>query len=63
MSKRNFLFMGYCDYDLVRRDGKDSLRIVKQSGLGILQDQGDKEYSASFEQLPQGCASSRICRN
>ena len=63
MSKRNFLFMGYCDYDLVRRDGKDSLRIVKQSGLGILQDQGDKEYSASFEQLPQSCASSRICRN
>ncbi|UGA36702.1 NAD-glutamate dehydrogenase [Chromobacterium haemolyticum] len=53
MSKRNFLFMGYCDYDLVRRNGKDSLKIVKTSGLGILKDQGDKEYSASFEQLPQ----------
>ncbi|WP_199153628.1 NAD-glutamate dehydrogenase [Chromobacterium sp. ASV23] len=53
MAERNFLFMGYCDYDLVKRDGKDSLRIVKDSGLGILQDQGDKEYSASFEQLPQ----------
>ncbi|OHX11369.1 glutamate dehydrogenase [Chromobacterium sphagni] len=53
MAARNFLFMGYCDYDLVRRDGKDSLKIVKHSGLGILQDQGDKEYSASFEQLPQ----------
>ncbi|TDR71423.1 NAD-glutamate dehydrogenase [Paludibacterium purpuratum] len=49
----HFLFMGYCDYDLVKRDGKDSLKIVKGSGLGILQDQGDKEYSASFEQLPQ----------
>ncbi|OWY39408.1 glutamate dehydrogenase [Xenophilus sp. AP218F] len=53
MAGRNFLFMGYCDYDLVKRDGKDSLKIVKGSGLGILQDQGDKEYSASFEQLPQ----------
>ncbi|AXE36510.1 NAD-glutamate dehydrogenase [Chromobacterium phragmitis] len=53
MADRNFLFMGYCDYDLVKRDGKDSLRIVKDAGLGILKDQGDKEYSNSFEQLPQ----------
>ncbi|MBX9297995.1 NAD-glutamate dehydrogenase domain-containing protein [Chromobacterium piscinae] len=53
MAARNFLFMGYCDYDLVKRDGKDSLKIVKESGLGILKEQGDKEYSASFEQLPQ----------
>lgn len=49
----HFLFMGYCDYDLVKREGKDSLKIVKGTGLGILKDQGDKEYSASFEQLPQ----------
>ncbi|GGY24267.1 NAD-glutamate dehydrogenase [Paludibacterium paludis] len=53
MADNHFLFMGYCDYDLVKRDGRDSLRIVKNSGLGILRDQGDKEYSASFEQLPQ----------
>jgi glutamate dehydrogenase len=52
-AENHFLFMGYCDYDLVQRDGKDSLKIVKNSGLGILKDQGDKEYSASFEQLPQ----------
>jgi glutamate dehydrogenase len=49
----HFLFMGYCDYDLVSREGKDRLKIVKGSGLGILQDQGGKQYSASFEQLPQ----------
>lgn len=49
----HFLFMGFCDYDLVKRDGKDSLKIVPDSGLGILKDQGDKQYSASFEQLPQ----------
>ena len=53
MAANHFLFMGYCDYDLVKRDGKDSLKIVKDSGLGILRDQGDKEYSASFETLPQ----------
>nr|WP_294867835.1 NAD-glutamate dehydrogenase [uncultured Pseudogulbenkiania sp.] len=53
MGDNHFLLMGYCDYDLVKRDGKDSLKIIKESGLGILKEQGDKEYSASFEQLPQ----------
>ncbi|AXK40746.1 NAD-glutamate dehydrogenase [Crenobacter cavernae] len=53
LSENHFLFMGYCDYDLVRRDGKDSLKIVKSSGLGVLRDQGDKEFSESFEALPQ----------
>ncbi|WP_028534772.1 NAD-glutamate dehydrogenase [Paludibacterium yongneupense] len=53
MADNHFLFMGYCDYDLVKRDGRDSLRICKGSGLGILRDQGAKEYSSSFEQLPQ----------
>ena len=49
----HFLFMGYCDYDLVKSEGKDRLKIVQGSGLGILKDQGDKQFSASFEQLPQ----------
>ncbi len=53
MAGNHFLFLGYCDYDLVKRDGQDSLKIVKGSGLGILEDQGGKEYSASFEALPQ----------
>ncbi|MGL6071977.1 NAD-glutamate dehydrogenase, partial [Craterilacuibacter sp.] len=53
MAANHFLFMGYCSYDLVKRDGKDSLKIVKDSGLGILEDQGGKEYSASFDALPQ----------
>lgn len=53
MAANHFIFMGYCDYDLVKRDGKDSLKIVKGSGLGFLKDQGDKEYSESFEALPQ----------
>ncbi|SCK21745.1 NAD-glutamate dehydrogenase [Vogesella sp. LIG4] len=53
MAANHFIFMGYCDYDLVKRDGKDSLKIVQGSGLGFLKDQGGKEYSASFEALPQ----------
>ena len=53
MTENHFLFMGYCDYDLVKLEGRDRLKIVKESGLGILKDQGDKEYSSSFEQLPQ----------
>ena len=53
MAANHFIFMGYCDYDLVKRDGNDSLKIVKNSGLGFLKDQGSKEYSASFEALPQ----------
>lgn len=53
MAANHFIFMGYCDYDLVKRDGKDSLKIVKNTGLGFLKDQGSKEYSESFEALPQ----------
>ena len=52
MAANHFIFMGYCDYDLVKRDGKDSLKIVANSGLGFLKDQGGKEYSESFEALP-----------
>lgn len=53
LADNHFLFMGYCNYDLVRQGGKDSLKIVKSSGLGMLRDQGEKDYSVSFEQLPQ----------
>lgn len=53
LGDNHFLFLGYCDYDLVKRDGGDSLKIVKDAGLGILRDQGDKEFSESFEALPQ----------
>lgn len=53
IADNHFLFMGYCNYDLVKREGKDSLKIIQSSGLGILREQGDKEYSSSFEQLPQ----------
>lgn len=53
LADNHFIFMGYCDYDLVKRDGSDSLKIVKDSGLGFLKNQGNKEYSESFEALPK----------
>lgn len=53
MADSHFVLMGYCDYDLVERDGHDALRIVADSGLGILRNQGGKQFSGSFEQLPE----------
>ncbi len=54
VADNHFLLMGFCDYDLVcDANGCDALRIVAGSGLGILRNQGDKEYSESFAQLPQ----------
>ena len=52
MNARHFLLLGYCAYDLVRTDDGDALRIVPGSGHGILRNQGDKTYSASFAVLP-----------
>lgn len=63
MAARNFLFMGYCDYDLVKRDGKDSLKIVKDSGLGILKDQATRNTPPASNSCRRNCASSRTCRN
>ena len=52
VNARHFLLLGYCAYDLVRTDDGDALRIVPGSGHGILRNQGDKTYSASFAVLP-----------
>ncbi len=53
LGEGNFLLMGFCDYDLTERDGQDALRIIRESGLGILRDQGDKQFSESFSGLPE----------
>lgn len=52
VNERHFLLLGYCAYDLVRTDDGDALRIVPGSGHGILRNQGDKTFSASFAVLP-----------
>ncbi|WP_025917602.1 NAD-glutamate dehydrogenase [Herminiimonas sp. CN] len=47
----HFTFLGYRGYDLVTESGEDVLRIVPDSGLGILRQSGH-ERSASFAVLP-----------
>jgi glutamate dehydrogenase len=44
--------LGYRDYDLVREDGEDVLRVVKGSGLGILRESEGTTVSTSFATLP-----------
>ena len=48
----HFTFLGYRDYDLVSANGKDSLKIVTNSGLGVLREPKLGGVSASFNELP-----------
>jgi len=49
----NFTFLGYREYDLKTEEtGGDILKIVPQSGLGILRERDDQEVSLSFADLP-----------
>jgi len=49
----NFTFLGYREYDLKTEDsGGDVLKIVPNSGLGILRERDDQEVSLSFKELP-----------
>ncbi|WP_047863985.1 NAD-glutamate dehydrogenase [Rubrobacter aplysinae] len=52
MENDHFTFLGYRDYDLVEVEGEDALRQVEGSGLGILRQDEDKDFSNSFAQLP-----------
>jgi glutamate dehydrogenase len=48
LANRNFIFLGYRDYDLVEESGEDVLRVVPGSGLGILRETGKTRISMSF---------------
>ncbi len=48
----HFTFLGYRDYELVATGGKDSLKIVANSGLGVLREPKLGGVSASFNELP-----------
>ncbi|MDX1454664.1 MAG: NAD-glutamate dehydrogenase [Gammaproteobacteria bacterium] len=48
----HFTFLGYREYDLVEEDGKDVLKAVRGSGLGILSDKR-KDASQSHIVLPE----------
>jgi glutamate dehydrogenase len=53
LAANHFTFLGYREYDLVREKSEDVLRIVPDSGLGILRDTGPGKVSKSFLVLPK----------
>jgi len=53
LADNKFTFLGYREYDLATEDtGGDVLKIVPDSGLGILRERDDQEVSLSFKELP-----------
>ena len=48
----HFTFLGYRDYDLVKEDDQDVLRVVSGSGLGILRETSSTNVSESFATMP-----------
>ncbi len=48
----HFTFLGYRDYELATSKGEDTLKIVANSGLGILREPKLGGVSASFNELP-----------
>ncbi len=52
VADNHFTFLGYRDYELAAQNGQDILKIVPQSGLGILREPRLGGVSASFNELP-----------
>jgi len=52
LADNHFTFLGYRRHDLVTVDGQDALRIVPDSSLGILREEGGKNVATSFAALP-----------
>jgi glutamate dehydrogenase len=51
-AENHFSFLGYREYELAENDGQDTLRIVANSGLGILREPKLGGVSQSFSELP-----------
>lgn len=49
----HFTFLGYREYDLVKQDGEDVLRMVPDSGMGILAPRERKGLTRSYHVLPK----------
>jgi glutamate dehydrogenase len=49
----HFTFLGYREYELATIDGRDALKIVPKSGLGVLREPRLGGVSASFSELPE----------
>ncbi len=52
LADNHFTFLGYRRHDLVIVDGQDALKIVPDSSLGILREEGTKDLASSFAALP-----------
>ena len=52
LADNHFTFVGYRCYDLVRVEGEDALRVVPDSGLGILRESNSKADAPSTSVLP-----------
>ncbi|WP_137937427.1 NAD-glutamate dehydrogenase [Chitinivorax sp. B] len=48
----HFVFLGFREYELTSDDKGPQLKIVNESGLGMLREAGEKTLSASFKALP-----------
>ncbi len=48
----HFTFLGFREYELVAKNGEDLLRIVPESGLGLLRDAPAGGISSSFAESP-----------
>src|SRR5271170_305529 len=51
MENRHFTFLGYKEYRLRRRNGRDSLKPVDSTGLGLLR-KGHKRAQSTSRTLP-----------
>jgi glutamate dehydrogenase len=51
-AENHFTFLGYRDYELTTANGQDVLKIIPNSGLGILREPKLGGVSASFNELP-----------
>jgi glutamate dehydrogenase len=49
----HFTFLGFRDYELATTDGRDVLKIIPNSGLGVLREPKLGGVSASFNELPE----------
>ncbi|MCB1956632.1 MAG: NAD-glutamate dehydrogenase, partial [Rhodocyclaceae bacterium] len=48
----NFVLLGCRDYELIDQNGENELRVLPGTGLGLLRETGDTQFSASFAALP-----------
>ena len=49
----HFTFLGYRDYELIKVEGEDQLRLVARTGLGVLREPALGGVSRSFGELPK----------